>query len=272
MYPVRPGPDRPPGDPPVTAANHSEPIATKHGIQDFYDDPAIVGRYIARRVGEPFNTVLHERQVGFLNQVIGELRPRRVLEVAVGPGRLSAEVRPASLMVGMDGSPNMLAEARRRTGDRGLPWSFVRADGFRLPFATGSIDLVYTIRFVRHFDRSGRESIYRELRRVLRPGGHLVLDAQNRLVSLPHRQKQGLHTYTVYDELWLRDELVAELEGAGLVPRRIEGVMRRFTWQRRLNRLRYFRLGSPARLLIRALEWSSDRNPSTWMVLCQAAG
>src|SRR5438034_135303 len=208
-----------PGDPPVPAENDPEPISSKRGIQEFYDDPAVVDSYIAVRISEPFNTVLHER-----------------------------------------------------TRARGQAWNFVRGDGFRLPFATGSIDLIYTIRFLRHFDRAGRDTIYRELTRVLRPGGHLVLDAQNRLVSLPHRLKQGLHTYKVYDELWLRDELVAELEGAGLVPRRVEGVMRRFTWQRRLNRLRYFRLGSPARLLIRALEWSPDRNPSTRMGLVPAAG
>src|SRR5438132_1235873 len=130
-----------------------------------------------------------------------------MLEIAVGPGRLSAEVGAASVMVGLDGSPNMLAEARRRTRARGQAWNFVRGDGFRLPFASGSIDLIYTIRFLRHFDRAGRDTIYRELTRVLRPGGHLVLDAQNRLVSLPHRLKQGLHTYKVYDELWLRDAL-----------------------------------------------------------------
>ena len=250
----------------------SDPIRSKSGIQEFYDDPAVVDSYLARRVGEPFNTVLHQRQIGFLNRVIGALEPRRVLEVAVGPGRLSAEVRATSVMVGMDGSPNMLSEARRRTRARGLAWNFVRADGFRLPFATGSFDLIYTLRFVRHFDRSGRETLYRELRRILRPGGHLVLDAQNRLVSLPHRLEQGLQNYKVYDELWLRDELIAELEGAGLVPREVEGIMRRFAWQRRLNRLRRYRLGPPARLLIRALEWSPDRNPSTWMVLCQATG
>ena len=250
----------------------SEPISTKSGIQEFYDDPVVVGSYLALRVREPFNTVLHERQIGFLNRVIGSLQPRRVLEVAVGPGRLSAEVRAASVMVGMDGSPNMLTEARRRTRERGLAWNFVRADGFSLPFATGSFDLIYTLRFIRHFDRGGRETLYRELKRILRPGGHLVLDAQNRLVSLPHRLEQGMQNYKVYDALWLRDELVAELAGAGLVPREVEGIMRRFAWQRRLNRLRYLRLASPARLLIRALEWSPDRNPSTWMVLCQAAG
>ena len=249
-----------------------EPIRSKSGIRDFYDDPDVVGSYLAVRISEPFNTVLHERQVGFINRVIGELRPRRMLELATGPGRLSAEAQSAPLTVGMDASPNMLAEVRRRTRARGQSWQFVRGDGFTLPFAAGSFDLVYTIRFIRHFDRAGRDAIYRELRRVLRPGGHLVFDAQNRLVSLPHRLKQGLDTYKVYDELWLRDELIAELEAAGLMPRRVEGVMRQFVWQRRLNRLRYFRLGSPAKLLIRALEWSPDRNASTWMLLCQAAG
>lgn len=250
----------------------NEPITSKRGIRDFYDDPEVVDSYIAVRVSEPFNTVLHERQVGFINRAIGELRPRRMLELATGPGRLSAEATAAPVTVGMDASGNMLAEARRRTRARGTDWRFVRGDAFRLPFATGSFDLVYTIRLIRHFDRAGRDAIYRELRRILRPGGHLVFDAQNKLISLPHREKQGLHTYKVYDELWLRDELIAELEEAGLKPRRVEGVMRQFAWQRRLNRLRYFRLGSPAKLLIRALEWSPDRNASTWMLLCQAAG
>ncbi len=252
----------------------SEPIRSKRGIRDFYDDPNVVGSYLAVRISEPFNTVLHERQVGFINDVIAEIRPQRMLELATGPGRLSAEVRTAPVTVGMDASPNMLLEARRRTRERGLAWSFTRGDAFRLPFATASFDLVYTIRLIRHFDRAGRDALYRELRRILRPGGHLVFDAQNKLVSLPHRLKQGLDTYKVYDELWLREELVDELERAGLHPERIEGVMRRFAWQRKLNRLRYFRLGPPAKLLIRALEWSPDSTAttSTWMLLCRAAG
>jgi SAM-dependent methyltransferase len=121
---------------------------------------------------------------------------------------------------------------------------------------------------VRRWEPAQRRLIYAELRRVLRPGGHLVLDAQNKLVAGPHRE--GRDGYPVYDELWLRDELVAELEGAGFAVRHLEGMMRQFAWQWRLHRLRRFRLGGPARLLIRALEWTSDRNPSTWMVLSQS--
>jgi hypothetical protein len=95
-----------------------------------------------------------------------------------------------------------------------------------------------------------------------------VLDAQNRVVAGPHREGRG--GYNVYDELWRREELVAELEAAGFVVRHLEGIMRRFAWQWRIHRLRRFRLGAPARAMIRALEWTSDRNPSTWMALCQA--
>jgi SAM-dependent methyltransferase len=227
----------------------------------------VVDTYL-RRKSQPLGAVLHARQVGFLNRVIGELAPARVLEIAPGPARLSAELRPVPQAVGMDFSPRMLSEARRRTSEHGLRWSFVRGDGFALPFATGAFDLVFSVRFVRRFEPAPRRQLYAEIRRVLRPGGHLVLDAQNRLVAGPHRE--GRDGYPVYDELWLRDELVAELASAGFTVRHLEGIMRQFAWQWRLHRLRRFRLGGPARLLIRALEWTPDRNPSTWMALCRA--
>ena len=246
----------------------SEPIRDKTGLQEFYDDPRVVDTYLQRKA-QPLGAVLHARQVAFLNRVIGQLRPGRLLEVAPGPARLSAELRPVPLAVGMDFSPRMLAEARRRTRtEHGPGWRFVRGDGFALPFRTATFDFAFSVRFVRRFEPAPRQRLYAELRRVLKPGAHLVLDAQNRLVAGPHRE--GRQDYPVYDELWRRDELVAELEGAGFAVEHLEGIMRRFAWQWRLHRLRRFRLGGPARLLIRALEWTPDRNPSTWMALARA--
>ena len=245
---------------------NDEPIRSRSGLQEFYDDPQVVRTYL-ERTAQPLGAVLHARQVAFLNGIIGKLAPARVLEVAPGPARLSAELRPVPLAVGVDFSPRMLVEARRRTRERGRAWSFVRGDGFALPFADAAFDLVLSVRFVRRFEPEPRQRLYAEMQRVLRPGGHLVLDAQNRLVAGPHRE--GRPGYAVFDQLWMREELVAELEAAGFAVRHLEGIMRRFEWQWRLHRLRRFRLGAAARLLIRALEWTADGNPSTWMALCR---
>src|SRR5437879_8404302 len=114
----------------------------------------------------------------------------------------------------MDLFPRMLAEARRRTRtERGPGWCFVRGDGFALPFRTATFDFAFSVRFVRRFEPVPRQQHYAEMRRVLKPGAHLVLDAQNRLVAGPHRAGHR-HDYPVYDELWRRDELVAVLVGA----------------------------------------------------------
>src|SRR5206468_2044580 len=212
----------------------SEPIRDKAELQQFYDDPEVVGTYLDKRTALPLGAVLHARQVAYLNQVIARLRPAHLLEVAPGPARLSAELRPVPLAVGLEFSPRMLAEARRRTrAHRGPGWRFVRGDGFALPFRSATFDLAFSVRFVRRFEPAPRQRLYAELKRVLKPGAHLVLDAQNRLVAGPHRE--GRTGYPVYDELWRREELVAELEGAGFAVRHLEGIMRRFAWQWRLH-------------------------------------
>ncbi|HYR95512.1 MAG TPA: class I SAM-dependent methyltransferase [Candidatus Binatus sp.] len=247
----------------------NEPIRDKGELQAFYDDPEVVSTYL-RRTSRPIGAVLHERQVAFLNGLIRDLAPERVLEIAPGPARLSAELDPVPVAVGMDFSPRMLADAGRRIRERGLRWNLVRGDGFALPFATGTFDLVFSVRFVRRFEPEPRQKLYGEIRRVLRPGGHLVLDAQNRLVAGPHRE--GRTGYPVYDELWLRDELVSELESAGFAVRHLEGIMRRFRWQWQVQRLQRFGVGALARTIIRALERTPDDNPSTWMMLCQTTG
>lgn len=246
----------------------SHPIRNVDDIKHFYNDPNEVESYLKKRTGEPFNSVLHKRQVAFLRRTIGRWRPVRVLDLAPGPARLSAELTLPGLGVAMDASLNMLREARRRIVARGNKWQLMLGNGYQLPFASESFDLVYSLRFIRRFDRSRRVLLYKEITRVLKPGGIFIMDAQNRVVALPHRIARGLEKYPVYDELFLRHELISELEQNGFRVNDVEGMMRRFTLQFRLNRLRHLGLSGVARLLIRALEYTHDRNPSTWMVLC----
>jgi hypothetical protein len=61
-------------------------------IQAYYRDAAVVRAYIERRTAQPLNGLLHRRQVTFLNDILRERQPARVLEVAPAPARLTAEL------------------------------------------------------------------------------------------------------------------------------------------------------------------------------------
>ena len=74
----------------------------------------------------------------------------RVLDVATGTGAVALELvrRKGCRVVGVDQSPEMLSEARRRAGDR---VELVEASAEALPFADGAFDALtftYLLRYV----------------------------------------------------------------------------------------------------------------------------
>ncbi|MBI3782725.1 MAG: class I SAM-dependent methyltransferase [Deltaproteobacteria bacterium] len=247
------------------------PIDSRDGLKSYYQDRSVVDAYMQRRTAQPLNGLLHRRQVEFLNAQIQARSPHAVLEIACGPGRLTTAIRDAPFGVAVDASQPMLETARRRMNGNLERWSFLRSDAFVLPFRNASFDVAYTLRFVRHFQIEDRQRLYREVQRVLKPKGAFVVDALNRQVSYPSRLKQGLEKYKIYDVLYDRHELASELDAAGFRVLAIEGMLKHFPLQQRINRLR-FRLGSVARFLIEGLEQIPGNRPSTWMVLCEKKG
>lgn len=105
--------------------------------------------------------------------LVRQWRPERILDLATGSGDLALTLRsacPESLVVGADFCPPMLQVARRK----GLE-HLIAADALRLPFAEGSFD-VLTVAFGLRNMGSWAGALS-EMRRVLRPGGHvLILD------------------------------------------------------------------------------------------------
>nr|WP_269091119.1 class I SAM-dependent methyltransferase [Actinopolymorpha cephalotaxi] len=105
---------------------------------------------------------------------------RTAVDAACGTGRLSAPlVDRGYRVVGVDGSPDMLARARRR-----LPGTELLAgDLARLPVSDGSADLVVTGLALTHV--ADLVPVFAEFARVLRPGGDLVVsDVHHDLVLL----------------------------------------------------------------------------------------
>jgi ubiquinone/menaquinone biosynthesis C-methylase UbiE len=246
-----------------------KPIDQRTELERYYQDQDVVDAYMQRRTGQPLNGVLHRRQVRFLNRVLAAGRRRAVLEIACGPGRLTAEMRGVQLGVAADASPAMLETAKQRLNGSFSHWWFLRTDAFVLPFRAEAFDAVYTLRFLRHFQLADRQRLYAEIRRVLRRGGLFMVDALNREVSLPYRLKRGVERYHIYDVLYRREEIEAELEAAGFRVVAVESIIKHPGIQRRLNRLRFLKLGRIASALIGSLEYVPGRNPTGWMLLCE---
>lgn len=246
-----------------------KPIDRPHELKRYYQDKDVAEDYMRRRTGQPLNGVLHRRQVGFLNQHLAARAPGAVLEIACGPGRLTAAMRGVRMGVAVDSSAEMLTTAQHRMNGAAESWSFLRSDAFILPFQSESFDVVYTLRFVRHFQLPERQRLYQEVRRVLRPRGVFMVDALNRDVSYPHRVKRGLERYHIYDVLYRREEVEAELQEAGFRVAAMEGMIKHFSVQRFLNRLRRVNLDGLATALIASLEHVPGSNPSGWMLLCE---
>lgn len=134
----------------------------------YYDDFA---NWYENKRHHGYHAMLDELELGIVRQYAGG---SDVLEVGCGTGLIMRGLEGrAKTLKGVDISPGMLAEARRR----GFDVYEGRAES--LPFADGSFDLVYSFKVLAHVPEI--ERALGEMARVLRPGGHLVAEFYNAL-------------------------------------------------------------------------------------------
>jgi SAM-dependent methyltransferase len=247
-------------------------IRSPEAIREAYRDVDVAEGYIDQRFRQPLGAFLHARQVRFLKRLLAKQRPGRVLEIAPGPARLTSAVTshlPRGTTI-LDASAQMLAQARKRlSGTTAWEGRFIQGDAFRLPFRS-EFDVVYTFRFIRHFDAESRQSLYAQIVNVLRPGGLLVFDVVNEAVSGPLRERALPGEYRHYDALLRPAGLAAELTQAGLELISLDGVQRRYEL---LSRLQSF-VAPVSPLLARGAIEVVDRlggEPLEWIATCRRA-
>ncbi len=100
---------------------------------------------------------------------------RRVLDLGAGTGRIGdAFITQGDAYIGVDASARMLARFAAKVAARGGAFpALAQADGQALPFPSATFDAVLMVQVIA--GTPGWRGILSEARRVLRPGGGLVL-------------------------------------------------------------------------------------------------
>ena len=95
------------------------------------------------------------------------------LEVAIGTGLNLPSYPPDVRLTGIDLTPEMLALARRRARDLGMPVALCEGDAQALPFPDGTFDTLLCTYAMCSVPDEARTVL--EMKRVLKPGGRLIL-------------------------------------------------------------------------------------------------
>ncbi|HEX6345673.1 methyltransferase domain-containing protein [Umezawaea sp.] len=128
----------------------------------------------SRRVEATYRTADVVRQRRVVREALAPRPGERVLDLGSGPGFLAAElaeqVGPDGAVCGIDPAPSMLAMAARRSGPA---VEYRQAGADRIPYHDGKFDAVVSTQVFEYLEDV--PGALAEVRRVLRPGGRLLL-------------------------------------------------------------------------------------------------
>jgi ubiquinone/menaquinone biosynthesis C-methylase UbiE len=146
---------------------------TAYDVADHYDEAYfadLAGRYRAR------NRFARQR-IANVFSLLPEVRGRTLLDLGCGMGTFTLEAAGrGARALGIDMMPAALkAAARVAAEERVQDARFALGDVARLPVRTGAADVVLAADLTEHLDDDTFNAMLTETRRVLKPGGHIVL-------------------------------------------------------------------------------------------------
>jgi 2-polyprenyl-3-methyl-5-hydroxy-6-metoxy-1,4-benzoquinol methylase/uncharacterized protein YbaR (Trm112 family) len=156
------------------------------------------------------------------NWPFGNGSGKTLLDIGCSWGRWCVAASRAGFRpIGMDVHIDALAAATRVSRQLDATCNFVCSNADALPVQSRSIDCVFSYSVLQHIDRAKVIQIFHEIARILKPGGHCIIQLPNTLGPLSALQqlKRGFReakTGTFEMRYWSRKTIRKSLSEAGL--------------------------------------------------------
>ena len=139
----------------------------------YYQQKKVTGTYDSQREGTAYRRNKRRIELKYFLELLDKKPNEKVLELGCSSGFLTKHL---GKVTAIDTSEGMLKIAHEKNPEaKCLP-----ADMFELPFADNSFDKVVTMRVWNHLDEDDIKRAIKESRRVLKNGGYLVFDIEDK--------------------------------------------------------------------------------------------
>jgi ubiquinone/menaquinone biosynthesis C-methylase UbiE len=157
---------------------------------DIYD--GIAPRYHAARFGTQSGRYDLEETRILVKEIVSELLARRsderlILDVACGTGKIAiAMAGLGGNVVAVDAAMGMLQQCSANAKEAGVTHHvlFTNGSAGNLPYRDNTFDMVLSFRFLHLFPREGYPDLIRDMARVVKPGGYVMVEIKNRWYML----------------------------------------------------------------------------------------
>ncbi|HEY5599415.1 MAG TPA: class I SAM-dependent methyltransferase [Candidatus Manganitrophaceae bacterium] len=137
-----------------------------------------------------FSTFAGSFYVELTNAILFDLlkvrKREKVLDLATGTGRVSVGLaEKGASIIGVDLTWKMLERARQKAVEKRLQnIAFSAANALKLPFHDNTFDKIISTRFFHILPFSMQKSVIQELKRILKPGGTLIVEFNSPFAGL----------------------------------------------------------------------------------------
>ncbi len=113
-----------------------------------------------------------------VERALGSGSPTRILDLGCGTGEMALAIARASraaTLIGVDGDAEVLRRAATKARAEGVELELHEALADRIPLADASVDCVVSTLMFHHLGSAAKRAALAEARRVLAPGGKLLI-------------------------------------------------------------------------------------------------